>query len=552
MVLEVGGGRITLCEVRVEAGPKYGLIVDACADEEVRRSVLDYADHLLSVGKQVEKPTPTERTRLSEKSKVGDRTPSASPEEIPWVPEEMARAIRGLSNLTEAEAAALAATFQNREELSIQILSKMDLLRRRETTLWCPEGDHITKDLEWLQRTFKEINNGRKTGVSLPKSITVVIPRKLFDSADLNIGVIDTRGIEQSSARADIENHFDDAHAVVVLCTKFGEAPDLATMDLIRRAKAMHTDSSLDDRLVLLVLPRNQDALEMKDESRNDYVETVEAGYNAKFLHIQRALQPLGANNIPVKFLNASAFSDVTSFRSFVAEQFSRVRQHYVDRVSDLVKKIEQLVAHRTAETRALAFAEAMKHLRAWTENNRTLASSIRPDKFLVKEIGAIHPRTLWASVRREGDWDHFDYYYQLGYATRQMVTSTAGERVNDLKAIIANLSAIPDYADTREFLRQILEHVDAAVDRLSRQVQLIGQTMYRDPLRSASDYWRDCEGVYGTGRPYRSVVAGDTREWFDENGIVDLHRRLNEEINRGWEGLIKELDKILEAPTAI
>lgn len=66
-------------------------------------------------------------------------------------------------------------------------------------------------------------------------------------------------------------------------------------MNLIRRATALHTDSSLEDRIILLVLPRPEEATDMKDEATNDFVESVEEGYAVKLSHIQRALQPLGS-----------------------------------------------------------------------------------------------------------------------------------------------------------------------------------------------------------------------------------------------------------------
>jgi hypothetical protein len=191
-----------------------------------------------------------------------------------------------------------------------------------------------------------------------------------------------------------------------------------------------------------------------------------------------------------------------------------------------------------------------MEHLRVWTRDNRSLDGILRPDELLVDAIQSAHPRTLWASVRRDGVWYNFDYYYQLGFATRQIFASTAGEKLKNLKAVIDNLSANEDYADAGEFLRQISDHVDGAVDRLSRQVQVAGQTLYRDPLRSASSYWKECEAAYGTRRPYRAVVAEETRDWFSEATITELHQRLSDEINRSWDELIQELDQILTLPS--
>jgi transcriptional regulator with XRE-family HTH domain len=548
MVLEVGGGRTTLCEVRVESGPRYGVIIEPCTDEGIRRYVLDYADHLLALARQPAKPKNSETDKAEKRGGRG-KDKSKPTEEIPWVSEEMARAIRGLAGLTEPQAQSLAHSFPMKEELAIQILGKMDLFRRRDTTVWCPSDDHATKELEWLQKVFKDINNGRRPGFSLPRRINVVIPDKLFDAKLLNIGVIDTKGVDQASARADIDSHFDDPHAIPLLCTKFGEAPDLPTVSLIQRAMGLHSDSSLDDRMVVLVLPRNEEAMEMKDELSNDFVESRAAGYEVKLMQVKRALQPLKADHLPIKFLNAASSEDTAKFREFVIQQFQLLRRRYVDRVAETVMKIDELIDHRTTEERALAVEEVMDHLRVWARDNRSLEETQRPDQLLENEIRFIHARTLWASVRREGAWDNFDYYYQLGYATRQIVASTAGERVKNLRAVIDNLAGNPEYASAAEFLRQIAEHVDGAVDSLTRQAQVFGEAIYRDPLQAATEYWDKCERVYGTGSPYRAVVAAETSKWFNHEAASALYKRLVDEVNRGWEELVCGLERILEAP---
>ena len=45
-VLETGGGGVTICDVHVRQGPGYGLIVEPCSDDELRRHVFEYANFL--------------------------------------------------------------------------------------------------------------------------------------------------------------------------------------------------------------------------------------------------------------------------------------------------------------------------------------------------------------------------------------------------------------------------------------------------------------------------------------------------------------------------
>ena len=90
-------GRITLCEVQIQSGPAYGLIVEPCTDEEVRHFVLDYSDQLLAEARH---PIPAADSPKAPRLKVDEK--SGPPDEVPWLSEELARAIRGLAGLSEA------------------------------------------------------------------------------------------------------------------------------------------------------------------------------------------------------------------------------------------------------------------------------------------------------------------------------------------------------------------------------------------------------------------------------------------------------------------
>ena len=46
-VLDVGAGRMTLCEVQVRTGPT-SIVIDPCTDEEIRAHVADFAEKLLA------------------------------------------------------------------------------------------------------------------------------------------------------------------------------------------------------------------------------------------------------------------------------------------------------------------------------------------------------------------------------------------------------------------------------------------------------------------------------------------------------------------------
>jgi hypothetical protein len=82
----------------------------------------------------------------------------------------------------------------------------------------------------------------------------------------LTLRLIDTRGIDRTAARADLERHFDEPHTLVVLCSSFNDAPSSAAYLLLERAKEAGI-RRLELNAALLVLPRPNEALAVKDEA---------------------------------------------------------------------------------------------------------------------------------------------------------------------------------------------------------------------------------------------------------------------------------------------
>ncbi|WP_227746905.1 helix-turn-helix domain-containing protein [Paraburkholderia franconis] len=66
-VLEAGAGGITVCEVHLNTGPQYGIVVEPCPDEEIRQHVTDFADHISHAGI----PARTEETESAESEGQG-------------------------------------------------------------------------------------------------------------------------------------------------------------------------------------------------------------------------------------------------------------------------------------------------------------------------------------------------------------------------------------------------------------------------------------------------------------------------------------------------
>ena len=108
---------------------------------------------------------------------------------------------------------------QSRRELIVELLALMELHRRDRRDAWF-EPSLAASPLEWLKETFEQINNGRHPDFSLPARIELIVPGVL-DFADLETSVVDTRGIDQMTARADLEGHLEDPHTISLFCSGF-------------------------------------------------------------------------------------------------------------------------------------------------------------------------------------------------------------------------------------------------------------------------------------------------------------------------------------------
>ena len=104
--------------------------------------------------------------------------------------------------------------------------------------------------------------------------------------------MIDTRGIDRTAARADLERRLDEPHTLALLCSDFNGAPAAATHMLLERAKRAGV-WRLERNAALLVLPRANEALAVKDEN-GVRAQTTDEGYLLKAESVALVLEPLG------------------------------------------------------------------------------------------------------------------------------------------------------------------------------------------------------------------------------------------------------------------
>lgn len=541
IVLETGAGGITLCEVHITQGPRFGIRLVPRQEDSIRKDVEDFADYLIKSTKTGEE--------LKAKTDEEDDDPLG-------ISKEVVRAIRNMAGLTEKRkvengrrvrhdpAKDLAMRHPSSQELSIQILTRMDLLRRNRRDAWFPEDSDQTPT-EWLQQIFADVNNGRHIEFSLPQKIEVIVPYHVFSSTELPIRVIDTKGIDQTAERQDLECHFDDPRTLVVLCSRFNDAPELSIQSLLHRAKESGV-KDISQKTVLLVLPRPDEALAVKYDDGARVEDEVE-GCELKGDQIQLRLDQKGLPHFSVEFFNAKE-DDVEGLRERLIKKISEYREHYAQQISRISGSVDHLIDNRENEQVRLVFEHVSSDLTTWIDNNRVFdATDEGVQEPLISAIdGTRYASTVRAAVRRSGDWYNLDYFHHLAFGVRRLAVSQIGGKVDAFKVIVNNLIDNDDLSAAKDFLQRVIERLDAKTDEAYRRVQVAGRETFKQTLEEDHELWRNCEGRWGQGSGYRSAISNMTEDRFKSN-YDDAHKLVMNLIVEEWETIVEVLEDMLK-----
>lgn len=535
-VLETGGGGVTVCEVSLKAGPEYGVIVTPRTTEEIRADVADFADQL---------------RRGMDESEAG----AGDGDTLHSVPREIERAIRNMSGLRVRRlkdengkpvrtdpAKDLAAQLPSSRDLVVEILSLMELPRRDRREIWF-EPTSSKRPLEWLRETFEQINNGRHAEFSLPRRVDLIVP-ELMDAGELTIDIVDTRGIDQLIARADLEEHLLDSHTVSVLCSGFNDAPEQSVQHLLERARAIG-NPQVDSHAGVLILARPSEALAVKDEA-GIRAESDEEGYELKGEQVRTALSPYDMEELPIEFFNSFS-DDPQRLKSFVFERVESTRDGFRRDLRAVITSANELLANVDMQQVIEVQREASRQVETWLRNHvdpPPVTGHVHD--LLMAEIRQAHASTLNAAIKREGEWYSLSYSHQLGFGARRVAVASLRDWRTEFKGICSNL--LSTHPEASELLAQALRLMDQSYDELLKKMQVAGGALYTVELQRAQVLWAQLSGEWGLGAGYRDRVARRQNSWFGEDNQAKVEQDILGVLDREWQTVCERVSAIFDA----
>ena len=509
----VGSGRTTVCETAIRVAPTFGILVDSLEDEEVLRLTRDLVSSLAPGAAGV------------------------------GVPAEVNRVLRAMSGMRASETliddesvsidpiAELLASGLGIDEVTDRVVAKMALPARKERQILLPEG--AEDGLVWLSRLVSAINGGLDPRFSVPERITVLMPSRNLSADGQVLQVVDTKGIESVTQRRDLADLAEDTRTLMVLCTKFADAPTATVQRLLQEAVEAGSDATARMRQCILVLPRGDEALEMSGFDTPP--STRQQGYAVRRKEVLQALANAGLPKPPVHFFDARN-DDPDKIWKTLREQIGAMRRHYAERANTaaagVVNLRENVQDVRATEARRDVGTELGRVL----DMVAPLPLGVRPaHQNLIDQMAVGHHSSIAASIVRKGEWDQFRFDHILG----QGVRIDANQRTAPLATRIEH--KLDDLQDKYGDLPTIVQSLDTIRERLGERRQqflatarAIGSDAFGVLIAGESEAWATSEHRYGLGAGYKHDVAATWRNWFETSEaarttVQAVHDRLQD-----------------------
>ena len=550
-VLDVAGGRTTLCEVQVTTGPT-GIAIERCTDADLRAYVAEFADKVMhglgdasgQSGAEQEEPGLASEVEKAIRNIAGlarRRGKDAEGTRLPDPARELAREI-----LAEESGRGRGVKEAN-QRFQFEVLARMRTDRRERLDLRFDEESGMDP-LAWLKVEFHRINIGTNPEFTIPKRIRVSVDQALIPGAaavaGLEIRIVDTKGIDETVARADLESHFGTAHTVIVLCSGFNDAPGTEAVELLRRAAAAGIDAA-GLHGMLLGLPKFDEALQMRDDA-GESAEMVEEGYDMKGEVVEEVVHAqLGFDDFSVQFFNAHE-DEARAVRGQLGARVQAMFDGYRETMSQLVEGARTLLENFEDEQAQEIVRQAMSMVGSWVANNRDLQFAGRKiEQSLVGQVNGAHPSTIHATMRRRGGWYNLDFSHHLAYGARLVVSAMLREKIASFEEHCGTFLTVPENEPARPLLDQAQRAMARAYGNVAQRAHLLGDTWFHDELEPDDPHWRQCVSRWGEGEGYVSEVTAFNRDWFSVHR--NANARLAAMVEREWLGAMVAVEEMLE-----
>lgn len=548
-LLATGSGYTTICEVIIRPSEKTFMNIEPYTEEELKELINSFADIIdMKINPQNYAETSTTKG-------------------VNIISTEMDRALRNIINLKKRdridEAEELGRTFASLDSFKEELFKRASFTERMDTETHFVKGNEI----EWIKRTFEDINVAKNSKLSIPKKIFLHVSNNILNPSHFNnfLEIIDTKGLDANKFRKDLDYHINQDNSICLFTTKFPNAPSTDILDQMQRHLSFKS-KKFHQRFITFVMPRGQEP-ENVISSEGTPVNDWQEGINIRRDTIQDTFTQQSLNFFPenIIFYDALRFyynGKLNLNEGYTLEDVEKDRKEAVSSINSIIqnriellkKEIEEIQADfLSIQNGSQQITQEEEELLRSTQNEikgfsrlNFVNSSEFVDKFVSYYRNQYHHFTKHAINRRFGIYEEKDYdiYNDAYHLAIDLVRKNTEEFKGQITAIIEDLVKKIQHSDLESFIKELLNQFSVFFDNFLKKIgQKIQNDIYNTrfyPREISSNFWFNVVNRRGKGGGYTDDICNMFAEQLDD--INDMLKQNTEDL---WKSMV--IDKTLE-----
>ena len=535
-ILSTGSGRTTLCEVDILHGDSLQIEVIPYSESEVHSYLKDFALYLSELENKKTKSDSSETFKLSA---------------------EVERALRNMLDLkitrsknkdgkraSHDAAKEFLADYSEPHLLTKALISRINLKERIKTVFLNNNNEVQNK---WLHDTFKTINSATHPNVGLAKRIIITIPQSLFHGLDYSLIIADTKGVDQTVNRQDLDNCFTDNRTVSVICCRFNDAPDKTMSGLLKNAKDAGLSSRIASETVLLILDRDNEAEEVIDI--DEAVGDKSEGRDIRSEHIDSDLRhSIQVEPIDIKFLDAKN-DDISIIQQHLPSKITALRDVHNERLKEIEGAVSDIEKELDSQSALQAKQQIKSTLEPWLKKAQICSPTLK--EYFLPLIGDISDKGTYAasvraSINRKGEWHNLDYYQNLASGARLQVVEQIDSLKNELLVLIDNMLSQNELQPAYALLKQLKHTTEKRLGDMYQHVFAKGRAVYETELHSDTELWNNLAREWGAGFGYKDRIGQSSQQWFQHKKYPNFEIQVTTQAKDQWHRYVNEIQQLL------
>ena len=537
-VLQTGSGRTTVCEVEVRESNRVSIEIEPYSNEEIEKYLEEFHMHI--------------------ENKTSNKT---SQSESFTLSSEIERALRNMLELKIRrfmengkrkrvdDAVELYNKCNSKDEFYQELLHRIDLANRTTTELVATTSDYK----EWIRSNFEDINNGKNKNISLPKKIIININESPVKIPKINLSVLDTKGVDETANRQDIESRLKDSRTISVICTSFNDAPDRVSTDILRYMKDSGLTKYISKRIIIFVLDKKGEAESISDLRYMDITEDMELkeiGREIRKEQIEGSLKnSLGLEDIDIVFFNSKE-DGTEELMSILTNKVLDLRKEHENQVELIIELVDEIEKQIDTKLSSEAFQTIKNSVSVWIKEAKNIHCNLKKNFSHISKIildKGTHPSSVRACVNRRGEWYSLDYYKILSDDSRYQSVKAFDESKNELSHIISNMLKQESLKYQKSTLISIQNVLEKRVEEIYEEAYAMGACVYEDDLYEDDNLWSNMIWEWGKGPGYKNRIANITEQWFLNQDYDAFDKEKSNILNSMWQELLIEINNLIE-----